>query len=785
MNVSINFKQFVLVGLTLLCFTGLQLSAHNHHQLRAQALSDTVDVVHYNIHLEVTDFVNQTIKGRTEIEFTTPQPMVHQLGLNLRKLTVDSVKNTAGMYLPFTHVGDYLQIILPQALISGDTSQVVVYYHGNPFSESWGGFHFKGNYAFNLGVGFQSVPHNLGKAWFPCVDDFVDRAFYDYHIEVKNGNMAACGGILQSVSAFTDSTRVFHWKSLRTLPTYLASVAVGPYALVEDSYAGLEDTIPVMYFVRPQDTAKIAGSFQHLKQIAAIYEECFGAYPFERIGITGTALGAMEHAENIFYPHSSINGNLTDEWLYAHEFSHMWFGDMVTCSSDADMWLNEGWARWSERLMREKLYNAETAKAPFRNMMQEVLRFAHISEGGYLPLSPMPSNLTYGTHIYDKGAMVVQGLRAYLGDSLFFGGVKAYLNAYAFQPVNSYQLRDFLSDYTGINLVPFFDFHVFGPGYNHVSVDSFSVVPAYNSFNVEVFLKQKLRGATVPAGDVRTNLTFMSAQRDTITRKASFQGSNGSVNFDVPFEPVLVMCDLEEEFGDATTDNYKTIIQPGGYDYPNTYFRLNVLSGNDTSWIRVTHHWVAADSLQIPISGLTLSQNRYWTIEGIFAPGFSGSGIFSFNRTNALDNELIHNSSDSLVILYRENPRYPWRSIQFTRTGAWQIGFITVPLLLPGDYTLAVWDEAWVGTGAPHPGRNFQLHITPNPGKKTVEVERNFNDEAVVTITSAHGAILQSHKIAATNSRFILDVSALSPGHYYVTVRSKFNKESAALIILP
>ena len=782
MNYSNFSKQRNLFCMTLVLLTWLQLPAQNQHR---GALSDTIDVVHYGIHLDVTDFTNRTLKGITEIDFTTAMPLINQLGLNLRKLTVDSVKTADGAHLSFSHSGDYLQIILPQTLASGDTSQVWVYYQGAPFSESWGGFHFSGNYAFNLGVGFQSVPHNLGKAWFPCVDDFVDRAFYDYYIRVENGKIAACGGLLESVSTLCDGTKDFHWKSDRSLPTYLASVAVGPYALVEDIFEGLADTVPIMYFVRPQDTSKVAGSFQHMKQIAGIYESCFGPYPFQRIGITGTAIGAMEHAENIFYPHSSINGGLSDEWLYAHEFAHMWFGDMVTCASDADMWLNEGWARWSESLMREKLYNIETAKAPFRTMMQEVLRYAHISEGGYLPLSPMPSNLTYGTHIYDKGAMVVHGLRGYLGDSLFFNGIKAYLNQYAYQPANSYQLRDVLTNFTDIDLAPFFDFHVFGPGYNHVSVDSFNITQADGLFNVEVFLKQKLRGAIVPANDCRTHLTFMNSQRDTLIRTATFSGFSGSVNYTLPFEPVLVMCDVEERFADATTDNYKTITKTGEYNFANTYFKLNVLSESDTSWVRVTHHWVAPDSLTTPTPGLTLSSNRYWTVEGICSPEFSGSGIFTFNRSNALDNDLIHNSADSLVLLYRENARQGWRGISFIRTGPWQMGFITVPQLLPGDYTLAIWDEAWVGIKTPGKTSKLQISITPNPGKGIFDVGRNFTGEGIMTVTSSNGAIIQTSRVQASDKLLKLDASGLQPGHYYVTISSPLQKESATLIILP
>ncbi|MBK6965283.1 MAG: hypothetical protein IPH20_15465 [Bacteroidales bacterium] len=241
---------------------------------------------------------------------------------------------------------------------------------------------------------------------------------------MENVNTAVCGGLLQSVSPMSDNTKIFHWKSDRTLPTYLASVAAGPYALVTDTVNAEQGEIPVTYYVRPSDTTRARGSFVNLPAVTGIFEESFGPYPFQRIGITGTSLGAMEHAENIFYPNSSINGTLSDEWLYAHELSHMWFGNKVTCASDADMWLNEGWARWCETLYRENLYGIESARENMRPLLREVLQFIHTKEGGYRPLSPMPSEYTYGDNVYDKGGVTTHALRGYLGDSLFFGGVK-------------------------------------------------------------------------------------------------------------------------------------------------------------------------------------------------------------------------------------------------------------------------------------------------------------------------------------------------------------------------
>jgi aminopeptidase N len=160
-------------------------------------------------------------------------------------------------------------ITLPQSFSPGDTVAVKVFYHGVPFNESWGGFHFSGEYAFNLGVGFETYPPNLGKAWFPCVDNFFDRALFDYHIRVTDNKKAVCGGLLQSINDHGDGTHTFHWKTDFTIPTYLASFAIGDYVGVTDTFSGMERDIPITIYVRPVDTGKVAGSFANIHTIMA------------------------------------------------------------------------------------------------------------------------------------------------------------------------------------------------------------------------------------------------------------------------------------------------------------------------------------------------------------------------------------------------------------------------------------------------------------------------------------------------------------------------------------
>ncbi|MBK6965282.1 MAG: hypothetical protein IPH20_15460 [Bacteroidales bacterium] len=109
----------------------------------------------------------------------------------------------------------------------------------------------------------------------------------------------------------------------------------------------------------------------------------------------------------------------------------------------------------------------------------------------------------------------------------------------------------------------FFDFHVFGPGFNQFSVDSFRIVPIGDEFDVEVFVKQRLKGTTVYAQNCRVELTFMDNDRQMETRRISFPGPHGSATFRLPFAPAIVMTDLFERAGMQPPTAIKRSTPPG------------------------------------------------------------------------------------------------------------------------------------------------------------------------------------------------------------------------------
>ncbi len=714
-----------------------------------QSATDSVDILHYGVHLDVTNIQGKIITGHTRILLTAREPAVSGIDLELLILNVDSVKiNLAD--LPFQYNDTTISVTFPAPLTPADTLEVSVFYHGTPKVESggWGGFHFSGsNLAYNLGIALVDVPHNYGRAWFPCIDNFTERASFDFYITVNDPLIAVCNGSLTGVYPQGSNTSMFHWKLEIPVPAYLASVAVSSYSCVQSTYQGMAGNIPVSLYVRPADTAKAKNSFININSVLSTFEQRFGPYRWNRVGYVSTPLGAMEHAANIAYPQSCIDGTLAWEWLYAHELSHMWFGDFVTCHSAGDMWINEGWAVFCEGIFKEGVYGYPAYKDYVRAKQRDVLLNTHHTDGGFYSLYNIPQNLTYGSTVYDKGGLVVNTLRGYLGDSLFFTAVQHYLDSFACRDISSQQMRDLFSGLSGIDLTEFFETWVFQPGFPHFSIDSVRVIPVGNQFETRVWVRQKHKGTTHISNGNLLELDFISQDLTVVTRAMSFDGLSGEYSCTLPFHPRAVLLDAREKIADATTDYMRTLSNPGTVSFPETYCSMEVITCPGPAILQVTHHWVAPDTLEQPVPGFTMSPQRYWSIDGVTPNGFDAKLNFTYSRFGHLDHELIINQADSLVMMYRPGPGHPWQGVPFIMNGSTFQGQIMIDTLRKGEYTLGIWDFHYIGI-AEHV-REHSLEVSPNPGRDLLYITVSVSETAKLMVFSAGGQLIDTLDVPA------------------------------------
>ncbi|MCL2246380.1 MAG: M1 family metallopeptidase, partial [Lentimicrobiaceae bacterium] len=430
------------------------------HNLLAQTKADTIHISHYDINLEIRDFNQKEIKGYTDVSVEAKMAPLQSIYLHLWGLEVDSVKK-GDNHLPFLQPqGQQFKIDLPLTTV-GQNETIRIFYHGQPIAEQFGGFFFKNDFAYNMGVSMESVPHGFGRVWFPCIDEFTDKSTYTFNITTDADKKAVCGGILVDSADFGNTKR-WTWKLTDPIPTYLASVAVGKYLVVKDTVHSISGKIlPVEIYADAAKIEKVAGSFVNLKTFFHTFEKRWGACRWQRVGYVLVPFdwGAMEHATNIAYPESYVYGNTNNQGTIAHELAHSWFGNLITCSSSHHMWINEGFATYGEYLCYEMLDpTLQKYKTDIKSLHFSVLN----SDGGLYALDNVPTSATYSSTSYRKGGLVAYTLRNYMGDDLFFSSITQLLNENQYGNVTSEQFFQKLSQISGMN-----ELHDFFLGWVH------------------------------------------------------------------------------------------------------------------------------------------------------------------------------------------------------------------------------------------------------------------------------------------------------------------------------
>lgn len=746
----------------------------------AQDRTDSMHVAHYDIYLNITDFANHKVLGHTDLSVVSKVPELRYVDLDLQQLAVDSVCVDDFPTTDFSANGNVVRVNLQSPVSQFDTVRLRVYYQGVPARDSYfGGFYFKGQYAYNLGVAFRDLPHNFGRAWYPCLDFFTDKSTYDFHIETELGKTAICGGELVD-SVLLDSTVVWNWHLSQPVPTYLTSVAVGEYVHYRDTVQGVERILPIDIYTYPSDYDDIPGTFSHLKDVLHIFEREFGPYPWNRIGYVGVNFngGAMEHVANIAYPNFAINGNATYESLYIHEFSHMWFGDLVTCNRAEEMWINEGFARYNEALADEALYPTSDPltdgyRVNIRNLHRGVLRDAHIDDGGYWALDSMPQQVTYGTTTYDKGGLVVHALRKYMGDSIFFETVRDYLSAFAYQNVSTEQLFDFFEQRSGVPLHDFYLSQVHQPGFLHFSVDS--IRPAEEAGHYRFFVRQRLSHALFLGNSNKIDITFFSSDRQQFTiEDFEFSGEFAQGEVDLPFEPLFAVVDLDEKLADAVVDYNFLVTSTGLNNATATNARLRVDAFTDTTFFRVEDNYVAPDGLKVENENVTeMSNAHYWRMS--FAPEgtIEGNLRFAFSATDPgkPDYDLLHgHTPEDVVLLYRRDAADDWQIIPSSLSGSITVGAISTTLVRSGEYALAIGNRA--ATVEESVSNTPVLYPNPSSNSLTISNLSLFSNSSNLELrmVDASGRMVKNRNLRGDASEISLNVENLKSGVYFLQI---------------
>lgn len=745
------------------------------------SVGQTIDVKNYTISLDISDFSKREIRGNCEIKMSTTGSG-KTYTLDLQDLTVDSVLYQ-GSKISFEQKGEALEITWLTAWSENEERSFTVFYGGKPARDSrWGGFYFSGDYAFNLGVGFDADPHNYGRVWFPCNDVFDDRATYKFHIETAIDKVAMCNGSQQGHDSLKNGNIVWHWTLRDPIPTYLASVAVAPYEVRWNTIEG----IPVSLAAVVNDTSNMYKSFENLPVCIDAFINQYGPHTFERIGFNLVPFngGAMEHATNIAYPRFGAAGNKNYETLWAHELAHHWFGNTITCESQEHMWINEGWASFSERLFLEAMYGKERYKEEVSANHRAVLHYAHLRDGSVLPVAGIGHSNTYGSHVYDKGAEVAHTLRGYMGDSAFFDAIQDLMVEYKFKTVNTDQMQKHFQKYTSVDMEAFFRHWVYQPGFPHFDILENKIQQNGSSYSNTVSIRQRTRMAPERFDKVALELTFYAANWKTETFRVILnQDFRQDVQINTSFKPVAVFIDVNEVISDAITDKQMVVDTLGEHDFGDALMLLDVKEIVDSALVRIEHNWVSPDHYFNPKQYPVLSSERYWTVAGIWPEGFKANATIEYNGSTPgssypngyLDNNLIRITEDSLVLMYRENAGMEWREYpdyeKITRTKFDKKGQIIIKDLKRGEYAFAMYHKALLHANQgpdKRPEKHRAVKVYPNPSDSIVKFEWQKKANGYLEVTDSKGRTVQRLEINKRSCSHELDVSGFSSGVYYV-----------------
>jgi aminopeptidase N len=428
----------------------------------------------------------------------------------MNTMRVDSVV-MEGLSCSFIQSSNSIETMFAHSASAGETLSLEIYYEGTPVATGLGSFFFDSHagvpWVYSLSEPFGA------KDWWPCKDDPGDKAdSADIFVTCDSTFKVGSQGILVSVTNNGDGTSTHFWKERYPIASYLISIAITNYIQFSNWFRYSEtDSMEVLNYVLPEHYSTALQSLPKTIDMLKIFSNLFGQYPFihEKYGHAEFGRGgAMEH--QTMTSTSTFNEN-----TIAHELAHQWFGDMITCRSWQELWLNEGFAQYATALYLEQYYGIQRYKIYMDEQLQQA-RFARGAVGN--PDTTTAIALFNSSLVYSKGASVLHMLRHVLGDSTFFRSLYFYANDPALKYATA-RTRDFQSvceQTSGKNLDFFFQEWVYGEGYpeydyswNWKSVGDSSVVildieqknnqtfPAFFSMPLDIHITTPGRDAVV------------------------------------------------------------------------------------------------------------------------------------------------------------------------------------------------------------------------------------------------------------------------------------------------
>lgn len=437
-----------------------QMARHYDRLAKASQRADLMDwdVHYYDLNIDI-DVNTEIIHGLVAVHLTSKLSSLENIQLDLSDLlTVDSVFINGA---EFTHASNIVSITLDGSYGIDEAVIVGIAYHGHPIEGGFQSFSFATQDDIVNGIPMISTlsePYGA-RSWWPCKDVPTDKAdSVRIGITVDETLTAVANGLLVSETDNLDGTKTWIWEHKYPITTYLVSLAITEYEYWSETFHFADgDSMPLEYWMYPMHvTDDNVDIWNRTSGMITIFNEVYGNYPFskEKYGMAqfDWGNGAMEHQTC-----SSIGGTYGyfSENTNAHELAHQWWGDLVTCSDFHHIWINEGFATYSEALY----WGAKNGDAAYHGRMEQLdLDFP----GSIYRYDTTSASEIFDYIVYYKGAWTLHMLRHVVSDETFFEILTQFQEKFRFSHASTEDFQAVAESVWGKDLEWFFDQWIYG-----------------------------------------------------------------------------------------------------------------------------------------------------------------------------------------------------------------------------------------------------------------------------------------------------------------------------------
>jgi aminopeptidase N len=540
-------------------------SAGKKMSFRPSSQTGNYDWIYQRLDLFVHPGID-TIHGNTSVYFKFYNNSDH-LTLDLsNRLQVESVQYH-GQPVSFNQTStDELNIRFPSAIPAGNLDSVQIVYAGHPQNHTGFGSFLLDSHNGVPVIWTLSEPYGA-KDWWPCKQDLIDKldsidVILHYPREINGEIMQGVSNGIIVLDTAGGGIRTTHWRHRYPIPAYLVAIAVTNYRKYSHT-AGIFTSFPVDNYVYPEDYSYASNKTPVIEDLIAFYESLYGEYTFshEKYGHAQFGWGGgMEHSTITFIVDFTRG-------LMAHELAHQWWGDDVTCGSWSDIWINEGFATYSEALTQE-YFDGERAFYYWKRYADNLIS-----------REPHGSVYVYGNDTLDvgrvfewrlsylKGAMVLHMLRKQLGDNTFFLFLRRFRALFSHAYATTEDFKNTLENETGRDWDEFFDDWIYGKGF-----PSFNVQWQYISGTTyHVQIDQYVSDSSVDFFETPLKLRFKSGANNRIF-DTIVELTPGNRDFYIRLDTLYDQLEVDPEY-DIIRGQINTTFT-GSFDWGNDTVRI-------------------------------------------------------------------------------------------------------------------------------------------------------------------------------------------------------------------